>query len=532
MQIFMPKVKIFRYSMLAFIAGIGAAAFLPEKIIDYKLVFFSGMAGILVVIFLLWRSFKEDKLKKYRLFLLLILLFSFLLGLWRYTLSIPQKAPDKVWYYNEKKVVLSGYVVEEPEKKENNVKLKVKSEKLKVKREQEADVKEKKVEGMILAAVNLYPAYNYGDELELECKLKTPEPIEDFDYDRYLARYDIYSLCYYPKIISLKEGKLKEQSAKAKIKYYFYSSIYKIRNKLSENIDQGLGEPESGLAKAITFGMKNNLPLELTTQFSQTGVSHIMAISGMNITLLVAASLILLLHLGISRKIAFYFITLFLFLFIIFVGAPASALRAGVMGFLVLLAIKLGRLNKITHAIILSACLMLLFNPRLLRDDVGFQLSFLATLSLVYFYPFFSSWINERFYASKSIILKYLYETVAITLSAQILTLPIIIYNFGIISFIAPLANLFILWSVTPLMFLTICAVILGAFSLTLLKVILIPVWLILQYIIITVKLLSKFPGAYLKIAYLSLAWIIIYYLLIFFLMKYLKKRNIKERKR
>ena len=124
------------------------------------------------------------------------------------------------------------------------------------------------------------------------------------------------------------------------------------------------------------------------------------------------------------------------------------------MGFLVLWALKLGRLNKITNALALTAAVLLAFNPKLLRDDVGFELSFLAIAGLVYVYPILEA-IWQKIKLPK---LKGLSDGLLITLAAQVFTLPILAYNFSQISLIAPLANLAVLWAVPALTILILIA--------------------------------------------------------------------------
>jgi competence protein ComEC len=137
-----------------------------------------------------------------------------------------------------------------------------------------------------------------------------------------------------------------------------------------------------------------------------------------------------MLAIGLSRKQAFYLAVLLLVIFIILVGVPASAMRAGLMGFFVLWALKLGRLNKITNAIILAGAIMLLINPKLLRYDIGFQLSFLAILGLIYFYPLINDWMIKI----KMPKLKGGREIFSMTIAAQVFTLPITAYNFSTVS--------------------------------------------------------------------------------------------------
>ena len=273
------------------------------------------------------------------------------------------------------------------------------------------------------------------------------------------------------------------------------------------------------------FGDKRGLPQEYLDYFSQTGTTHIMAISGMNITIIAALSLGLMLAIGLSRRQAFYLAVLLLIIFIILVGAPASAMRAGLMGFLVLWALKLGRLNKITNSIVLAGAIMLLINPKLLRYDIGFQLSFLAILGLVYFYPL----INERLIKIKIPKLKGGREIFSMTIAAQVFTLPITAYNFSTVSLIAPLPNILILGFIPILTALVFIAIFLTILWPSLSVIFFTPAWLILKYIILVCTVSAHIPLAYFKINYINIFWIFLYYL---FFIGFLIFNNFNKKKR
>ncbi|MEK7202807.1 MAG: ComEC/Rec2 family competence protein, partial [Patescibacteria group bacterium] len=258
-------------------------------------------------------------------------------------------------------------------------------------------------------------------------------------------------------------------------------------------------------------------------QFAQVGLTHIMAVSGFNVSILASVVLILLLGIGFSRNQSFYLSIIILLNYIILVGAPASATRAGLMGFLVLLGIHLGRLSKITNGLVLTAVILLLINPKLLRDDIGFQLSFLALAGLIYVSP-----ILENFLARIKIPeLKGLRNCLAITLSAQIFTWPISAYNFSQISLIAPIANLLVVWLI-PLLTIVILLALSASFILPgLANLFFVPAMLGFKYILFIVQLMAKMPHSYLETTYVSWIGLGIYYLAIIILIIYFKINKI-----
>jgi competence protein ComEC len=486
------KAKIFLFCLIGFISGIGLASYLPTSFLEPRIFLFSISILFLVLLCLFWnRTVKIYK--EIPIFILFFFLFFLFLGLWRFSISIVGNTPDKIWFYNNQTVVARGVILNEPDIRDSNTKLTVAVKTIGL------DSGELlKVSGKVLATTDLYPEHAFGDEIEMTCKLQAPGEINGFAYDKYLARYDIYSVCYYPKIKLLKSNQ-----GNIFLEYVFKFKVY-----ILSLIERGLGEPEASLGSAILFGVRHGIPAELTQEFSQAGVTHIMAVSGMNITIVAALSLNLLLFLGLSRKQSFYFSLFLIFSFVVLVGLPASAVRAGLMGGLLLWAMRLGRLNKITNALCLAATIMLALNPKLLRYDVGFQLSFLAIFGLVYFYPL----INKLLDKCKIPELKGARDILAITVAAQVFTLPIIVYDFGTVSLIAPVANLFILWLITPLTVALFSAMFLTAVLPSFAVLFFFPSLMALKYIIACCDFFPHLPLAYVKIEYINPLWLVLYY--------------------
>ena len=188
------------------------------------------------------------------------------------------------------------------------------------------------------------------------------------------------------------------------------------------------------------LGDRRGVSQDWLNKFSKTGTTHIMAISGMNITILSALVMNFLIFSGLWRRQAFYVAVIILGLYLLLIGWPPSAARAGVMGLLVMLALHLGRLNKLSNSLFFAAAFLLFFNPKLLRDDAGFQLSFLAVLGIGWFYPIFGRW-SEKI---KNRFLKVTADGLNITIAAQVFTLPLIAFSFSTVSLISPVANILI----------------------------------------------------------------------------------------
>ena len=483
-MLYFSKSKAFLFLLFSFIAGIAVRSFLVVSIFYvFGLVI---LASVWLIIF--W---PHQKLKIFAFGLIFLVG-----GIARFTLSLtepPFLPPD----ISNKKIEVTGLVYEEPEAGEQTRKIKVKI----------TNGPEYIIGLKVLVTNNLQPAYSYGDLVKITGKIQKPEQIEDFDYPAYLARFKIYLVSYKPSIQLLATGQGN----------IFLQAIYSIKMKFAEVIQRSIPEPESSLFAAMVFGIKTKLPPEVATDFSRTGIMHIVAISGQNMTIIAGLLMNFALSLRLARKPAFWLASLVLFLFVILIGAPASAVRASIMSFLVLWAMSAGRLNRSTNAVVLAAVIMLIINPLLLRDDIGFQLSFLAVLGLIYISPYLEKifrWLPEVWEIKSSI---------AMTLSAQVFSLPIIIHNFKIVSLISPLANVLILPVFSFLLTLGLIATLVSVVCWTLGQWLFWPGNILLIYIIRVCHFLAGLPFAAFAVRRCNILFFILIYVSVFVLLKIYK---------
>ncbi len=279
----------------------------------------------------------------------------------------------------------------------------------------------------ILVTTTLGQEFFYGDRIVVEDKLEEVKNFSDFDYEKYLERFNTYAVIRYPKILILKSHQLNPLK----------ENLLKIKKSFSDKISSLYLEPQGSLLLGILIGSKKTLPKKIVENFNKTGISHIVAVSGFNITIIISALASLAYIFG--RKASFYMASLTIIAFVIITGASASVVRAGTMGFLLLLALSIGRQYSIAPAIFLSGLVMLLHNPKILFWDIGFQLSFVATLGIIYFTPLLNELTKNwpKIFGIKTLVLT--------TLSAIITTLPFILFNFGMLSLSAPAVNLLVL---------------------------------------------------------------------------------------
>lgn len=209
-------------------------------------------------------------------------------------------------------------------------------------------------------------------------------------------------------------------------------------------IERALPAAQAAYVLGVLLGDRRDLSAEIKEEFSRTGTSHLIALSGFNITIIAVAIAWVFGLFHASQRTKLVGSTLGIALFVIAVGAGASVVRAAVMGVLALIARERGRIYDMTNALLFAAVLMILINPYLLRFDLSFQLSFLATLGIVLVPAYL-----ERYLVW---LPKFLREIVAFTVGAELFVLPLIIYYFGTVPLFGLLANVLILPAVPFLM--------------------------------------------------------------------------------
>jgi len=254
-------------------------------------------------------------------------------------------------------------------------------------------------------------------------------------------------------------------------------------------------------------GDKRKITDDLKEKLNVAGVRHITAISGLHVAILTSILMTILISVGFWRQQAFWFSIILITLFIVMTGFQSSAVRAGIMGGIFLLGQYSGRMGVSSRLIVIAAALMLTHNPLLLKLDVGFQLSFLAMIGIIYLMPVFQGWFR------KIPTMFQLRDVLAMSLSAQVFTLPILIYNFGYLSLVAPITNILIIPLLPFIMLLGFISGFIGIIFQPLGWVLSWPVWGLLTYLIKVIDWFSDFSLAYLAIENVHWAWLIILYL-------------------
>ncbi|MEJ8841073.1 ComEC/Rec2 family competence protein [Lacibacter sp. H375] len=270
---------------------------------------------------------------------------------------------------------------------------------------------------------SIAPSLQYGDVILVRSNLQEIKNAGNpggFDYKRYALFNGITHQLF---VKSNEYKKLPQQQTSL-----FYKKMYEFRSYILQTIRRYVkGDMESSIAEALLIGYRDDLDRDLVQAYSNTGVVHIIAVSGMHLGLIYGLLMFLLKGLNRNKRLkiikAVLIITL-LWLFSLLTGASASVLRAVLMFTAIVGAEVIDRKGTIYNSMAASAVVLLLFNPFLLWD-VGFQLSYAAVLSIVLFMKSIYNW-----FAIQNKLLDGLWKLNALTLSAQILTLPLCMYHF------------------------------------------------------------------------------------------------------
>lgn len=282
--------------------------------------------------------------------------------------------------------------------------------------------------GRSLVTMRLYPHISAGDVIRYSCTVRRPEPIEDFAYDAYLANKGIFSICKASNVEVI--GANRHASLGALFGRW--------RGGLATVIEDRFAEPYAAMLTGILIGSREAIPEEMIDAFRVSGVSHLIALSGFNITIIITMFFAVLRHSGINRRRSFGIVCVAVMAFVIFTGMSASVLRAGVMGIFALMGRHLGRSGNIWYIIIASASLMGLLDPGMFAD-IGFQLSFVATIGLLLLSKPMSllfSWLPDAF---------GLKEVIATTTAATLATAPLVSTQFQTVSLAGLVVNLLVL---------------------------------------------------------------------------------------
>ena len=298
-----------------------------------------------------------------------------------------------------------------------------------------------------------WEVYQWGDHVRFSCTWELPEYNEETqtDWKRIFASRGPVLFCFDYGAKKTGQRTLSWGARLSDARIGWETRLEKI-----------LPYPENALGSGLLFGGSSRLSEEWEQKLNATSMTHIVAVSGYNVTLLVQYLSLFAILLGIRRQYSWLIAGFGIVLFIALIGFPASGVRAAIMGALALFAVCGGTVNSGLRALFVASACMVFVNPFILRYDVGFQLSVLATAGILIGMPFCISFFRIH---KLSFLRRTIAEMALTTLCAQMFVFPIILHSFGTFSFLSFFANMAILWNIPLIMFFLFIALLVSFFS-------------------------------------------------------------------
>jgi len=467
--------------------------------IFFRSFFNLGQTFYLFLILISWAIFMFFLLgnpkEKEKIIFVSLLFLSAGIGVWRFDLTDFKKTEPFLNNFLNQNVSIDAFVTDEPDTRESNTQLKLKIHKL--------NGEEIETKSNILAIVDQYPQYNYGDLIQVGGILNKPKNFNadgerQFDYVSYLAKDNINYQIFYPKTKFVSSGNGN----------FIKEKLFRVKNIFIEQSREIFPEPHSSLLSGLIIGAKESLGKDLQDDFRKVGLIHIVVLSGYNITII--ADFIMGLFSFLPGLFSVFVGAVSIIFFAIMTGASATIVRASVMALLVLLARATGRVNEITRTLFLAGFLMVLHNPTILVFDASFQLSFMATFGLIFLSPKIENYFSlvpEKFKIKESLVS---------VISTQIFVLPLLLYMMGDFSVVSVPVNLLVLTFIPFTMLFGFLSIVVGLFSAVLATPFSYIAYGLLSYELKVVEFFSSLPFASIHIPIFSVWFMVVAYLFVF----------------
>jgi competence protein ComEC len=402
---------------------------------------------------------------------LFALLASLSLGALRYAIAQPNLIDDPLVTHHGQSVIVEGLIVDEPDVRATHVNLRIRPQRVVASGSETRFVNRSPLQSsplqssplqsspLLLIRADKSTTWRYGEAIRAFGIIDAPFISAEFDYRAYLARKGIATWMPRPDRVEAVEPNRGNP---------FWANLYALKDALRRASQRIMPSPESALLNGILIGDDNEIPPHVQEAFRRTGTSHIVAISGFNVSIVIALVVPMLSRLLNKRRAALVAIPAIV-LYVLLVGASASVVRAGVMAILALIGQLLWRRGFTLNTLCAAAFIMLLIDPQTLFD-AGFQLSFAATLGLV----LYSDKLESALHRSLANTLRSermqklvgaLSGLILVTLAAQITTLPLLLNYFNQLSLVTLPANVLVLPLQPPAMILGAAASVFGAIT-------------------------------------------------------------------
>ncbi|MDD5103382.1 MAG: ComEC/Rec2 family competence protein [Candidatus Peribacteraceae bacterium] len=396
------------------------------------------------------------------------------------------------WFARGQTVTLSGTIADEPDRRPPAIRYTLSVQSL----SESGGVVPKPVSGRVLVTDPTgWPERSYGDIVTARGQLTLPGTINEFRYDRYLSISGITAVMMRAHIESTGENR----------GTIVFGTLFRLKQRFESRLNRLFPEPHASLAAGLLTGSRRGIPAHLSESFMRSGLTHIVAISGFNITIVIAIVLGALFWLPLRWRLIPA--ALSIVAFTVFVGASASVVRAAIMGILGLFALTAGRRSNVRLAILWTAFFMLIVNPKHLWYDGSFQLSFAAVIGLSELSPLIKP------YLSRVPDVLGVREALEATIAAQLSAMPLGMLLFGNLSLISPIANILVAPAIPLAMLLCALAALTSFLALPLGQLIAYAGWAVLQWIILVAESCARIPFASLHFEHASAILIVLYYI-------------------
>ncbi|PIR85920.1 hypothetical protein COU14_01675 [Candidatus Kaiserbacteria bacterium CG10_big_fil_rev_8_21_14_0_10_44_10] len=473
---------LFYSAIIAFALGIFARSFARFSLSEISL-----LVLLAVVVGLVGRRSRVSSSRPFLSLLLVSLsVLFFALGALRMDFAILNSVESGLEEMVGSEVTLDGVVWREPEARANATHLYIKTD-----------------YGLVLAFAYPGEEWNYGDKVSVEGVLEKPEAFETdlgrtFNYPGYLLTKGVGYTIRRADVERLSEDEA----------YDFIGGILDVKHVFMQKLELLMPEPQVGLSEGLLLGVKRALGEDLETTFRKTGIIHIVVLSGYNV-MIVVTFILYVLGQVFGRRFSVVFGLVGIALFALLVGLSATVVRACLMASLLLIMGLTGRVYLVLRGLMLAGFIMLIWNPYSLAFDVGFQLSFIATLGLILVAPN----LEERLRIMPSPLGAR--EFLVATLATQLFVLPLLLYQIGEFSLVAVIVNVLVLPMVAVSMLLTFLTGMVAFVSMSLATPLAFVTYLSLTYIIVTAEWFGSLPFASFTVPAFSFWFVPIGYTLI-----------------
>ena len=417
--------------------------------------------------------------------------------------SLPADNADYLSFYNDTgTLTMQGSVSQDPDVRDKNTRLRLS--------DIEIDTGDgwQAVQGDALVFVQRYPQYSYGDRLRLSGRLDTPPQLEDFDYADYLSHEGVYATILYPQIEVTASGQ----------GFLPLQWLYSFRNDLAHTLSQVLAEPQASLAQGIVLGIRGNIPSDVQDAFSITGTAHLLAISGLHLSIVAGLMLVIGMRLFGRRYYLYVWLALItIWLYALLSGMHPPVIRGAIMASVFLSAELLGRQRSAFTALAFAAAVMVGLNPQILFL-ASFQMSFLAMAGIISIFPRLRG-RSDNVLAVKlerhPSVYKYtgfINDGFCITLAAIIAVWPVVAYNFGIVSLVGLPATFLCLPALTGIITIGGLTAGLGLIALPAAQISSWLAWLFLSYLMLVVNAFASLPFSHIEVGSFSAPLVWAYY--------------------